>query len=642
MRLGAKKWSVLAALGCTVAGLAFITTGSGNYHSDSELRFFGEMADSLPAIYNGLFATSGKCEKCHGHDPEGIASVSLTGEDVNVVDAWRSYMMANSAKDPYWRAKVRQEVLTNPAHQVEIENTCTKCHAPLGRHAIGVTGLSEYSFNHMLTDTAGLDGVSCVACHQRSTFNLGNENSGNLHFESQPIAYGPFESPLVSPMALFSGYTPVESAHISDAGICGDCHTLITNTVDLSGNLTGTTFIEQATYHEWLNSAYDEGQELQSSCQDCHMPSLGDKDPIRLAAGYATPYRAPFSKHEFAGANYLMLGLMNENKDTLGILATADDYAATIEATENMLKDGLELEVLPHNRDGDSTYLHFSLRNLAGHKYPSGYPARRLYLELTVASVETGEILFSSGENGLNNVLPDEDESFEPHYDVIRSEDQMQIYEMVMGDVNGDFTTILERAATHLKDNRLVPRGFKVSDAQYDSTAVVGVWPSDENFNYASGIEGSGTDEIRYHIASNGNHEALQITIRALYHSVPFKWVDGLSGLDDPFVQHFQEMFAESNTAPFEVASETFIVSSWSNIDEEMGGKPRVFVSNSTLIVENVADAEVMVFSMSGQLVAKSTINGNRGMVRYPFVAGIYSVVIRTNGREFIEKVYFP
>ena len=36
--------------------------------------------------------------------------------------------------------------------------------------------------------------------------------------------------------------------------------------------------------------------------------------------------------------------------------------------------------------------------------------------------------------------------TYEPHHDVITQGDQVQIYEMVMGDVNGDVTTVLERA----------------------------------------------------------------------------------------------------------------------------------------------------------------------------------------------------
>jgi hypothetical protein len=48
----------------------------------------------------------------------------------------------------------------------------------------------------------------------------------------------------------------------------------------------------------------------------------------------------------------------------------------------------------------------------------------------------------------------------EPHYQIINRPDQAQIYEMVMGDVNGQFTTVLMRGYAPLKDNRLPPIGF--------------------------------------------------------------------------------------------------------------------------------------------------------------------------------------
>ena len=73
----------------------------------------------LPGGQNDWFTGSGLCEGCHGHDFAGYAGLDSDSVDVNVVDHWRSSMMANSAHDPFWRAKVSHEVLVNPAHQLE-------------------------------------------------------------------------------------------------------------------------------------------------------------------------------------------------------------------------------------------------------------------------------------------------------------------------------------------------------------------------------------------------------------------------------------------------------------------------------------------------------------------------------------------
>ena len=54
--------------------------------------------------------------------------------DVNLYDDWETSMMALSAVDPFWKAKVSHEILVNPANSLELQTLCTKCHAPLGHY----------------------------------------------------------------------------------------------------------------------------------------------------------------------------------------------------------------------------------------------------------------------------------------------------------------------------------------------------------------------------------------------------------------------------------------------------------------------------------------------------------------------------
>mgnify|MGYP001404939898 CR=1 FL=1 len=100
--------------------------GHNQYNSKAFLRAY----DGLPDTSNALFTGSGVCAGCHGHDQAGLANVSSAGEDVNPTDQWMSSLMGNSAKDPFWRAKVAHEVAINPDHQLELEDKCTSCHAP--------------------------------------------------------------------------------------------------------------------------------------------------------------------------------------------------------------------------------------------------------------------------------------------------------------------------------------------------------------------------------------------------------------------------------------------------------------------------------------------------------------------------------
>lgn len=83
------------------------------------------------------------------------------------MDGWAGTMMANSAKDPFWRAKVSHEILANPSLQIAIEDNCTACHAPLGNATAHMFNQPNYSMASLATDTFGLDGVNCSACHQQ-------------------------------------------------------------------------------------------------------------------------------------------------------------------------------------------------------------------------------------------------------------------------------------------------------------------------------------------------------------------------------------------------------------------------------------------------------------------------------------------
>ena len=147
------------------------------------------------------------------------------------------------------------------------------------------------------------------------------------------------------------------------------------------------------------------------------------------------------------------------------------------------------------------------LENKAGHKFPSGYPARRVWLELEVKDGE-GSTLWQSGhlaEDGMNIVGADDGgiESYQPHHDVITDPSQVQIYEFVIADVTGTPTNLLERAAITLKDNRLPPLGFRTDHPAYDTTLVVGPnveWDmASGDFNRSeSGAEGTGADVVHY------------------------------------------------------------------------------------------------------------------------------------------------
>src|SRR5262247_1726291 len=69
-----------------------------------------------------LFTHSENCLACHN------TLVSAAGEDVSIGATWRSTMMANSARDPYWQAAVRRETIDHARRSGDIENECAACH----------------------------------------------------------------------------------------------------------------------------------------------------------------------------------------------------------------------------------------------------------------------------------------------------------------------------------------------------------------------------------------------------------------------------------------------------------------------------------------------------------------------------------
>src|SRR5580765_5086194 len=54
------------------------------------------------------FQTSDRCVACHN----GITT--STGEDISIGVNWRTSMMANAGRDPYWMAGVRREMMDHP------------------------------------------------------------------------------------------------------------------------------------------------------------------------------------------------------------------------------------------------------------------------------------------------------------------------------------------------------------------------------------------------------------------------------------------------------------------------------------------------------------------------------------------------
>lgn len=568
------------------------------YHSEQQRRMFKMLGPIEDGQY---FLTSSACRGCHGRDVlHGTANVDAEGNDVNLYDDWQATMMALSAKDPLWRAKVSHEVYTNPAHGAALENKCTSCHAPMGHYTAFFQGNAPYSMAQLQNDTVGLDGVSCVSCHIQGS-NAGSQFSGIIQYDTTRHMYGPFTEPMIGPMQLYTGFTPAYGAHMSTSNACASCHTLITDVTDLNGNYTGEKFIEQATFHEWKNSVFSA---TGKNCQSCHMPAI--RGPVIIANDILNlPGRTPFNLHKFLGGNLFMLQLMKNNKAALGITASDVNFDSTIAGTLQMLQQStLDLNLGFEGWLSD-TVASFSLKlsNKAGHKFPSGYPSRRAFVQF-VATTQEGDTIFKSGMLDPQYELIGHDAITEPHYQVISEDHQVQIYEMVMNDVAGNRTTMLERAHTKVKDNRLLPSGFLASSPVYDTVSVQGV-SGDSDFNNEGGMEGSGTDRVNYRIRVPGGNKltgSIHVYARVYFQAVPPRWVSEMFAVSTPEIDLFKQMFQAADQAPVLIASAQmeFVLTPNTSLQEASGAAALVVSPNPSVdgFLRIQAQSDVSIFSV--------------------------------------------
>jgi hypothetical protein len=385
-------------------------------------------------------------------------------------------------------------------------------------------------------------------CHQISGQKLGTRESfvGGFVLEStsppsQRRMFGRFkvDEGRTAIMQSATGFQPAESAHVEQSELCATCHTLYTKALGPGGEVVGE-LPEQVMYLEWRNSAFRD----QQSCQSCHMPAVREETPIASVLG---ELRQGFARHVFTGGNFFMLRMLNRFRSDLGVVAPGAELDLAATRTIHFLqtetgKVSIENAAVSAGR----LEMDVLVENLAGHKLPTGYPSRRVWLHISVQD-QSGRMLFESGALAPGGSIAGNDNDsdparLEPHYSEIRQSDQVQIYESIMSDGSGAVTTGLLKATKFIKDNRLLPRGFDKSTAEPD-IAVAGEAATDGDF-IAPG------DRVRYSIDLAGATGTLQIDVELLYQPISFRWADNLRRYSSPetnrFVTYYDSMSSSS------------------------------------------------------------------------------------------------
>ena len=494
------------------------------------------------ALAAELFATSDNCMACHN----GLSTSK--GEDVSIGVDWRASMMANSARDPYWQASVRREVRDHAGSAAAIEQECSLCHMPMAN-------LQEKSEGRGLGVFANLgrnapraraalaqDGVSCAVCHQIEGDNLGKPESFNGGFvvdtrgKSPRKAMGPFDvkAPLARLMASATNFYPTTAEHIRSSALCATCHTLITEALGPDGKTVGR-LPEQVPFLEWLESAYKDS----ATCASCHMAEV--RDPAPMASLVAEP-RKGLARHEFLGGNFIVPTMLKILGTAMPALpqdldrasGRARDHvsqaAAAVSVGDIQVKDGvLEASI--------------TVDNQAGHKLPTAYPSRRVWLHMTVKD-GAGATVFESGAIGADGKIAgndnDEDPArFEAHHTVIEKPSDVQIYESILGDSLGRVTTGLLHAVTYLKDNRIVPVGFDKKKVGPD-VAVRGEAFADEDF-----ADGSDKILLRVPVGKGATSSASSFKVEAelLYQPIGYRWAENLRSVEGAEPHAFTRAF---------------------------------------------------------------------------------------------------
>ena len=403
---------------------------------------------------------------------------------------------------------------------------------------------------------------------------LNNSITGRFASSPPDTVFGPYKDDEISPytMANAIGITPKNNQYLRSARMCGSCHTIELPVVD---GKPGQTSLEQVTYLEWLNSTYQNefgpaGPNART-CQDCHMPShyhsakkridverLVQKMAIIADQDYPeAEHRAPedelviaertdFKRHEFLGMNVFLLEMFRQFNEILGVRTT--DYMSGSstdlqDAIDNVAQQAsqrtVEVRVSARPNGRREIEAEVAVTNLAGHRFPSGVGFRRAFIELLVLEDRGGgreTVLWASGRtnsvgvivDGNGQVLPTEffteytdpqgrrQQHFQPHHQVIISQDQVQIYEELVRDADGEFTTSFIRRDETIKDNRLLPIGWtehgpdpSLNGRFLESTHAFAVHGDPDYAN------GKGTDRVTYKIQLPAGVDTSRTTVQA-------------------------------------------------------------------------------------------------------------------------------
>jgi hypothetical protein len=275
------------------------------------------------------------------------------------------------------------------------------------------------------------------------------------------------------------------------------------------------------------------------------MPEVRERVPVTALFGQP---REGMHRHEFVAANFFMQRMLNNYRNDLSVAALPQELTTAANKTVTFLQTQ-SARVSIRNLESTSNGLSMEVfvENLSGHKLPTAYPSRRVWVHVVVRD-RNGQAIFESGAlNPDGSIKGNHNDSdplqFEPHYREIKSPEQVQIYEPILKDSAGHVTTGLLSAIGYLKDNRLLPSGFNKQNAEKD-IAVTGEAADDPNFTDKGSV-------VRYSVSTGNAAGPFHVQAELWYQPIGFRWAHNLAPYtaEEPqrFVGYYESM--SSSTA---------------------------------------------------------------------------------------------
>jgi hypothetical protein len=424
------------------------------------------------------------------------------------------------------------------------------------------------------------DGVSCAVCHHMTDDQLGEPSTYTGLFKVGPATelYGPYpsdpdpsgaksgDSVIPLPMHNALGITPLQGSQIEQANLCASCHTIVLPVYDAKGNPViengqPKTEYEQTTFFEWLNSGF-----ITIPCQQCHMPDSYQGNQLQFKIANiedntfpAVPRGAPstrlpdadlqleprtsYGRHQLLGINVFALEMFDQFRTDLGLFKLDPnlplDLAPKISGQRTAVAGSVqqaqtataEIEVLSATKANGQLQADVEVQNLAGHNFPSGVSFRRAFLNFQVLDAG-GTVLWASGNTNSDGVIVDgsgnplateffspNQQNFQPHFwtdNPISSDQQVEIYEELADDPQGQLTTSFLSLDHKVKDNRIQPKGRSFNGPNAGITAPVGTG-DDPSYQ-----RGCGCSVVRYQVPLTGSVAGAASVLATLYYqSIP-------------------------------------------------------------------------------------------------------------------------